>query len=122
MDFQYAETAYKKLRDLLAANKISQQEFSNQVKSLVVREESGFIWQIRETDGSWMRWNGSLWEQVPPPHRAPSPYQKTAIEEPIQPPAKPDKKEPTGDEKPAPETLLQLLKLILRQLLKRLPI
>ncbi|MCJ7625265.1 MAG: hypothetical protein MUO76_17345, partial [Anaerolineaceae bacterium] len=122
MNFQQAEDAYAQLANLLATRQITRQDFSNRVKDLVVRDESGLIWQIRDTVGAWMRWNGSMWEQLPAPHKIPIPSESPGGREPAQQPPDLQKRASKAEKTPAPKSLFELLKLILRQLLKRLPI
>jgi hypothetical protein len=62
MDFHDAELKYTELKKQLDTSQIAAADFTAHVHELRVLDHNGVWWQIREQDGGWLRWNGSLWE------------------------------------------------------------
>lgn len=61
MNFSEAEQAYKNLVQQKQAGQLSADEFIAAVQNLRVQTPDGVWWQIRDTDGAWLRWDGSTW-------------------------------------------------------------
>ncbi|RPI31829.1 MAG: hypothetical protein EHM70_10555, partial [Chloroflexota bacterium] len=142
MNFQEAENTYATLRQQLAARQIRPQDFSMYVSRLRLQDPQGAWWQICETDGSWLRWDGAAWRPAIPPHRVqaqapvmaaqpmrPQPQAPVMPAQPVQPQpqAVVMQPRPAPQAMPAvrpqkvtqpPQTLLQLLVLILKGMLK----
>lgn len=118
MNFHEAEKNYQKLRQQVDARQITSGEFWERVNRLRVQSDDGTWWQIRGQDGAWLRWDGASWAEAAAP---------------LEPPARAAQPGPAAGKiqnasaKPGvnPETLGQLLLLILRRipgaLLQRLP-
>ena len=61
MNFLEAEQAYQTLVQQKQAGQLSEAEFIVAVQNLRVQTPDGIWWQIRESDGSWLRWDGTNW-------------------------------------------------------------
>jgi hypothetical protein len=62
MDFHDAELKYAELKKQFDTGQIGAADFTSGVHELRLQDSKGVWWQIREQDGGWLRWNGSLWE------------------------------------------------------------
>ncbi|MBM3250474.1 MAG: hypothetical protein FJZ09_06540 [Candidatus Omnitrophica bacterium] len=63
MDFKSAEIKFILLREKLVAEKISPQQFDQEIQHLRVQAQDGFTWQPR-ADGMWLKWDGSSWQEA----------------------------------------------------------
>lgn len=63
MDFKKAEISFILLREKLEAEKISPQEFEQEIQHLRVQQQDGSHWQPR-ADGMWLRWDGQNWQET----------------------------------------------------------
>jgi hypothetical protein len=61
MNFSEAEQAYHNFKQQKQAGQISDSEFAAAVQNLRVQTSDGVWWQIRGSDGAWLRWDGSNW-------------------------------------------------------------
>jgi hypothetical protein len=61
MNFSEAQQAYQNLVRQKQSGQISQSEFSIAVQSLRIQTPDGTWWQIQESDGTWLWWNGTTW-------------------------------------------------------------
>lgn len=114
MNFQEAVDAYRNLRNQLGAHQITPQEFREKVATLRVQDSNGRWWQIRGADGVWLRWNGTTWVEASPPHHArPAVVPRHPAARRAAAPGKPQPPAP-------PQTMAQLLGLVLRSMLKGL--
>ncbi len=72
MVFQQAQNRYQQLVQQYRSGQLSQDAFTNAVNQLRVQTPDGTWWQIRGSDGAWLRWNGTSWaEGQPPVHSQP---------------------------------------------------
>jgi len=62
MNFEEASREYSRLKSQKTAGQMTQLQFESAVSALQVQTADGNIWQMRASDGVWMRWNGSQWE------------------------------------------------------------
>lgn len=106
--FNDLERRYAELRRQWEANELSPQQFEEAVNELRFQTEDGTWWQLRGRDGLWLRWDGAAWQEAKPPAQ-PAPAAAPAVDPPSA------KDEPTGQQ---PQTLVQLLRLILRAVMK----
>ena len=91
MSFEEMERRYRELRKQQKRGEMSAEQLAQAVVELRLQDKDGFWWQIRPSDGAWLRWGGSAWEEARPQH----------------------KKEVPGP----PQTLVQFLRLLFRSLL-----
>jgi hypothetical protein len=121
MDFQQATSAYQQLRSRLAAGQITEPQYSAEVSQLQVQDGSGCWWRISESDGGWMRWNGAAWE----PAAQPGSQQPAVVRAAAQPayahPTAAPLPRAASPASPGPQTLLQLLKLMIKSMILSLP-
>jgi hypothetical protein len=61
MVFKKAEKTYQDLIRQYQAGQISDAEFTVAVQNLRVQTPDGVWWQIRGSDGTWLKWDGSTW-------------------------------------------------------------
>ena len=62
MDAQEAEAGYRTIKSQFEAGRILLDEFNRRVSELRYQDNTGTWWAISPTDGSWLRWNGTVWE------------------------------------------------------------
>jgi hypothetical protein len=126
MNFQEIEARYAVLRQQYDRRQISYQVFNENVNQLRTQGQDGAWWQMRAQDGVWLRWDGRQWFPTIPPHRvqpgqgvpAPAPARfAPAPAAPLAPSAA--RPRATGKPQKPPESLLDLLVLILRNMFKR---
>jgi hypothetical protein len=92
MNAQEAEAAYRTVKSQVDAGQIALDEYNRRVAELRYQDNTGTWWAISPTDGSWLKWNGSVWEpafaQTAPvaPHApaAPQPAAQPAAHQPVQ--------------------------------------
>ena len=66
MNFSEAEQSYQNLVQQKQAGELSADEFVAAVQNLRVQTPDGSLWQIRDSDGAWLRWDGSNWVESQP--------------------------------------------------------
>ena len=66
MNFSEAQQAYQNLVQQKQAGQLSEAEFIAAVQNLRVQTPDGAWWQIRDSDGVWLRWDGSNWVESQP--------------------------------------------------------
>ena len=98
MTFQETENRYKSLKNQLNAHRITPQQFATQVSELRIQDEQGRWWQIHAEQGNWVTWNGKAWVAAAPPVKARPPVSQAAG---------------------APPTLMQLLRMVLKNIFKK---
>jgi hypothetical protein len=79
MTYDEAKERYRELLQRWQTGEISQQALLDGVNELRVQSADGGWWHIRAADGTWLRWDGATWEEVPgfrqcaptaaPPHK-----------------------------------------------------
>jgi hypothetical protein len=106
--FNDFELRYAELRRQWEARRLRPQQFEDAVNELRFQTEDGTWWQIRGRDGAWLRWDGTAWQEAKPPAQ-PAPPTPLVVE------PHPEAEPSTAKQ---PQTLLQLLRLILRGVLK----
>ncbi len=95
MNAQEAEAAYHAVKSQVDAGQIALDEYNRRVAELRYQDNTGTWWAISPADGSWLKWNGSVWEPafaqaVPvtpqaPVQPAPRPAtQQPAVQQPVQ--------------------------------------
>ena len=62
MNAQEAEAGYRTIKSQFDSGQISLDEFNRRVSELRYQDNTGTWWAISPTDGSWLRWNGTVWE------------------------------------------------------------
>jgi len=62
MNAQEAESGYLTIKSQLDSGQILPDEFNRRVSELRYQDNTGTWWAISPTDGSWLRWNGTVWE------------------------------------------------------------
>jgi hypothetical protein len=62
MNAQEAESGYLTIKSQLDSGQILPDEFNRKVSELRYQDNTGTWWAISPTDGSWLRWNGTVWE------------------------------------------------------------
>ena len=87
MNAQEAEAAYRLVKSQLDSGQVALDEYNRRVSELRYQDNTGTWWAISPTDGSWLKWNGSVWEpafahaaSVPPQAPAPQPAQQPAAQ------------------------------------------
>lgn len=43
---------------------VAPEDFANRVNDLRLQDEAGNWWQIRDTDGAWLKWSGTAWVEA----------------------------------------------------------
>ena len=96
MNAQEAEAAYRLVKSQLDSGQVALDEYNRRVSELRYQDNTGTWWAISPTDGSWLKWNGSVWEpafahaaSVPPQAPAPQPAQQPAAAQPVTQPVQP---------------------------------
>ena len=69
--FSETENEYFRLKGLLAAGRMSRQQFEDALKPLVVQDEQGRHWMLGVDDAKWYMHDGKSWVQADPPGSAP---------------------------------------------------
>jgi lipopolysaccharide export LptBFGC system permease protein LptF len=62
MDHVEAERLYASLKAQWNAGQITQEQFISGVNNLRYQDFNGVWWAINGDDGSWLKWNGTVWE------------------------------------------------------------
>ncbi len=137
MTFQDMEARFTQLHQQYLQQRLSPQAFAEAVNQLRLVGPDGVWWQMDKT-GAWLRWDGRGWSPAVPPHHAAPPQPAAAAPPPVpQPSPMPVRPMPPAPARPAaparvvpaaprpaqappkpPESLLDLLKLILRNMFK----
>lgn len=106
MTFSEVEKRYVILKSQLNSKQITPKQFNAKVSQLRFQDKQGRWWQIHATDGQWIAWNGTAWVAASPPERSrPAVSQEVAVA--------------AISSSKAPQTLVQLLKMVLKNILKR---
>jgi hypothetical protein len=72
VDFQGADRRYEELKRQRDGGSISEEEFDEQLKNLMVQDESGRWWVKSRKSGAWHYNDGSSWVAGTPPGHSPS--------------------------------------------------
>jgi len=87
MNAQEAETAYGLVKSQLDSGQVALDEYNRRVSELRYQDNTGTWWAISPADGSWLKWNGTVWEPafaqaapVPPQAMAPQPAPQPAAQ------------------------------------------
>ena len=86
MNAEEAQAAYRLVKSQLDSGQVALDEYNRRVSELRYQDNTGTWWAISPADGSWLKWNGSVWEpafahaapvlpQVPAPQPAQQPVQ-----------------------------------------------
>ena len=78
--FKHAEEEYFKLRGQFDTKRITQEQFDEKLRALMVQDEQGRYWMLGADSGKWYYYDGAKWVQgdpypgasMPPPLAAPS--------------------------------------------------
>jgi hypothetical protein len=62
MDAYEAQTAHKSIRAQLDAGQIPIDDYYKKVSELRYQDKTGTWWAVSPADGSWLCWNGIVWE------------------------------------------------------------
>lgn len=65
--FREAEATFGRLRERFRAKKISQQEFSDSLKQLRIKDDDGRFWAIGSQSGRWYVHERGQWVEAKPP-------------------------------------------------------
>jgi hypothetical protein len=65
--FREAEATFGRLREKFRAKKITQQEFSDSLKQLRIKDDDGRFWAIGSQSGRWYVHEHGLWVEAKPP-------------------------------------------------------
>jgi hypothetical protein len=65
--FKQVEAEVARLKDQLAAGRLSEEEFNEQLKNLMVEDDNGDWWMVGASTGGWYRFDGQSWVQSNPP-------------------------------------------------------
>lgn len=89
MNFAEVEKEVAKLRQDLAAGRLTEEECKARLRELMVQDDEGNWWMVGYETGEWHRHDGSDWVRADPPGRAdlrtaPQPVAQTIV------PAKPE--------------------------------
>jgi len=127
MLYRDAEMIYQDLLHKWQSGTVSENQFYDSMKELQVVDADGFYWQIRATDGVWLRWNGSSWEEQPRPldnpaqvHTAPSHQILPSANQLNQINNEAMQNQQAADQ--GPQSLIGLLGMILKGFVKGLPV
>ena len=129
MDFQEALRAYQELKQKREEGKLPAEEFRRGVEKLRFQDRDKTWWTLHPVDGTWLKWNGTRWEPANPPAAGLgdvlAPPGAIAAPAQKQPPAQSPAATKTGKaqqkQQQPPQTLMQLVGMILRGMLKKLP-
>ena len=87
MNAEEAQAAYRLVKSQLDSGQVALDEYNRRVSELRYQDNTGTWWAISPADGSWLKWNGSVWEPafahaapVPPQAPAPQPAQQPAAQ------------------------------------------
>jgi hypothetical protein len=62
MNAQEAEAEYSTIKSQFEAGQIPLDEYNRRVSDLRYQDNTGTWWTISPVHGSWLRWNGTVWE------------------------------------------------------------
>ena len=65
--FKQVEAEVARLKDQLAAGRLSEEKFNEQLKNLMVEDDNGDWWMVGASTGGWYRFDGQGWVQSTPP-------------------------------------------------------
>jgi len=72
VDFREADRRYAEIKQHHEAGELTQEEFDDQVKRLMVQDEEGRWWAKSRTTGDWHFHDGTAWiKDTPPGYQAP---------------------------------------------------
>lgn len=66
MDFQEIQRRYDELREQFEAGEISEQELTEELEGLQLKDKQGVYWTIGAQSGKWYRYDGRSWVQETP--------------------------------------------------------
>jgi len=66
MDYQELQRRYNELREQFDADKISEEQFKEELEGLQLKDEQGRYWTIGAQSGKWYRYDGRRWLQETP--------------------------------------------------------
>ena len=70
MNFAEVEREVAKLRQELAAGRLTEEQFKARLRELMVLDEHGAWWMVGYETGEWYRHDGTDWVRADPPGRA----------------------------------------------------
>ena len=65
--FKQVEAEVARLKQQLAAGRLSEEKFNEQLKNLMVEDDNGDWWMVGASSGGWYRFDGQSWLQSTPP-------------------------------------------------------
>jgi hypothetical protein len=69
MNFSEVEQVVAKLRQDLAAGRLTEEQFKARLRELMVQDEQGNWWMVGYETGGWYRHDGTDWVRADPPGR-----------------------------------------------------
>ena len=97
MNFAEVEREVAKLRQDLAAGRLTEEQFKARLRGMMVEDEAGNWWMVGYETGEWYRHHGTDWVRADPPGRV--------TPEPTPPPVSPPAHVPS---RPAPQLVARL--------------
>jgi hypothetical protein len=70
MDFAQVEARVAKLRQDLAAGRLTEEQFKAQLREMMVEDGDGNWWMVGYETGEWYHHDGTDWVRADPPGRA----------------------------------------------------
>lgn len=67
MDFDQVERKVARLRQDLAAGRLTEEQFETRLHQLMVQDEQGAWWMVGHETGEWYRHDGGTWVRADPP-------------------------------------------------------
>jgi hypothetical protein len=73
LDFEEADRRYALLKGRHEAGEITEEEFDEQLKRLIIQDEEGCWWSKSRKSGQWHYHDGRTWVRGTPAYHAPAP-------------------------------------------------
>ncbi len=117
--YQHAEDEYFKLRGQFDTGRITQEQFDEKLRALMVQDEQGRYWMLGADSGKWYFYDGAKWVQgdpypgaaVPPP--AAVPVETRPVSSPSTVPPIPASVPPSSDKRGLPWAPIVIVLLLL---------
>jgi len=121
MDFNELNQSYTALQQQLASRAITLEYYQQEVAKLRFMTPDGVWWQINPVTGGWLTWNGQAW--IPATVLGQSVQQQvvTEMSQPVSAERRRHSRRPPPKQQPAPQTLWQLVILMVKSWRTNLP-
>jgi hypothetical protein len=72
VQYQRVEDEYYRLKGKYAAGRLTEEQFDQALKDLIIRDTEGRFWMVGADTGDWYVSDGGAWVKAQPPSAAPA--------------------------------------------------